>query len=60
MISIDGAFTKPAAVECAKLGAEVYVSGVFTVFRQAEPLPEACRLFEKMLCDAVGQQTVNG
>ena len=60
LISVDGAITKPAAVECAKLGAEVFVTGIYTVFQQELPIPEACRAFEKMLCEAVGQETVNG
>ena len=55
LISVDGAITMPAAVECAKLGAEVFVTGIFTVFQQDIPIAPACRRFEKTLHDAIAQ-----
>ena len=52
LISIDGGVDKLSAAECARLGAEIYVTGIYTVFGQPEGIAQACRNFKKLLCDA--------
>ncbi|GHU30037.1 ribulose-phosphate 3-epimerase [Betaproteobacteria bacterium] len=54
LISIDGAVNYPNAIECARRGAEVYVTGVFTVFRQQDGIADACRRFQRTLEAEVG------
>jgi len=49
LISVDGGVDYPNALACARLGAEVYVTGNFTVFKQDLPLAEACRKFQKVM-----------
>jgi ribulose-phosphate 3-epimerase len=49
LISIDGAVNYPNAIECARRGAEVYITGIFTVFRQPDGIVEACRRFQRTL-----------
>lgn len=53
LISIDGGVDYPNAVECARRGAEVYVTGIYTVFRQPDSIADACRRFEKTLYGAI-------
>lgn len=53
LISIDGGVDYPNAVECAKRGAEVYITGIYTVFRQPDGITEACRRFERTLQAAI-------
>ncbi len=57
LISVDGAITMSGAAECAKLGAEVFVTGIFTVFQQDIPIADACRRFEKTMYEAIGEET---
>jgi ribulose-phosphate 3-epimerase len=54
LISIDGGVDYPNAIECARRGAEVYVTGIYTVLRQPDGIVEACRRFQRTLEDAVG------
>ena len=54
LISIDGGVDYPHAIECARLGAEVYVTGIFTVFQQPDGISAACRRFKKTLTEACG------
>ncbi|MDR2450552.1 MAG: ribulose-phosphate 3-epimerase [Candidatus Accumulibacter sp.] len=49
LISIDGGVDTPNAIECARRGAEVYVTGIYTVFRQQDGIAEACRRFRRTL-----------
>ncbi|MDR1934894.1 MAG: ribulose-phosphate 3-epimerase [Candidatus Accumulibacter sp.] len=56
LISIDGGVDYPNAIECARRGAEVYVTGIYTVFRQPDGIAEACRRFQRTL-DPSGQKT---
>ena len=53
LISIDGGVDYPNAVECVKLGAEVYVTGAYTVFSQPEGITEACRKFNRIMNETV-------
>lgn len=46
LISIDGGVDYENAVKCAKLGAEVYVTGIYTVFNQPEGIENACLRFK--------------
>ncbi|MCL2580722.1 MAG: ribulose-phosphate 3-epimerase [Oscillospiraceae bacterium] len=47
LISIDGGVDMENAVKCAKLGAEIYITGIFTVFKQPEGLEQACLNFKE-------------
>ena len=47
LISIDGGVDMEYAVKCAQLGAEVFVTGVFTVFNQPEGIEQACLNFKE-------------
>jgi ribulose-phosphate 3-epimerase len=49
LISIDGGVDTPNAIECARRGAEVYVTGIHTVLRQPDGIVEACRRFSRAL-----------
>ena len=49
LISIDGGIDYPNAIECAKLGAEVYVTGIYTVFSQSEGITAACQKFNRIM-----------
>ena len=51
LISIDGGVDYPNAIECARRGAEVYVTGIYTVFQQEDGITAACRRFNKTLTD---------
>lgn len=53
MISIDGGVDYPNAIECARRGAEIYVTGIYTVFQQEDGITTACRRFNKTLTDAL-------
>lgn len=53
LISIDGGVDYPNAIECARRGAEVYVTGVFTVFQQPDGIIDACKRFQKTMTEAV-------
>ena len=47
LISIDGGVDMESAITCAKMGAEVFVTGIYTVFAQPEGIVSACKHFEK-------------
>ncbi len=47
LISIDGGIDYPNSRECLKRGAEILVTGIYTVFNQTDSLTEACIRFEK-------------
>ncbi len=51
LISIDGGVDYPNAIECARRGAEVYVTGIYTVFQQEDGIAAACRRFRKTLSE---------
>lgn len=53
LISIDGGVDTPHAIECARLGVEIYITGNFTVFKQSVNLKEACVQFKKVLYSAL-------
>lgn len=53
LISIDGGVDYPNAIECARRGAEIYVTGIFTVFRQPDGIADACVRFRQTLTSAV-------
>jgi len=55
LISIDGGVDYPNAIECAKMGAEVYITGIYTVFNQPDGITAACRRFKKTLYDAIAE-----
>ncbi len=53
LISIDGGVDYANAIECAKLGAEIYVTGIYTVFNQPDGITLACKRFKNTLMDAI-------
>jgi ribulose-phosphate 3-epimerase len=55
LISIDGGVDYPNAIECARRGAEVYVTGIYTVFRQQDGVADACRRFQRTLEAEIGR-----
>ena len=48
LISIDGSVDMENAKACAELGAEVFVTGAYTVFHQDVGIAEACRRFVRL------------
>lgn len=46
LINVDGAITYEALIPCIRRGANVIVTGIFTVFRQPEGIEQACRKFD--------------
>lgn len=52
LISIDGGVDYPNAIECAKRGAEIYVTGIYTVFNQPDCLSDACVRFQTTIENA--------
>lgn len=53
LISVDGGIDYPNAIECAKMGANVFITGNYTVFRQGLPLDDACRKFQTTMEEAI-------
>ena len=53
LISIDGGVDYPNAFECAKRGAEIYITGIFTVFAQPEGITEACKKFNMLMNEVI-------
>ena len=53
LISIDGGVDYPNAIKCAKLGAEIYVTGIYTVFNQPDGIISACKRFKDTLHHAL-------
>ena len=53
LISIDGGVDYPHAIKCAELKAEVFVTGIYTVFQQEDGISAACRRFKSTLKKAV-------
>jgi len=53
LISIDGGVDMDNAIKCARLGAEVYVTGIYTVFNQPVGLEAACRQFKEIVLSSV-------
>lgn len=47
LISIDGGIDMEHSVECMKRGAEILISGIYTVFRQSDGLEKACARYQK-------------
>ncbi len=53
LISVDGGIDMEHAKECARIGAEVFITGAFTVFKQDVGLSDACKRFQTILEDEV-------
>ena len=49
LISIDGGVDMPNAKACSRMGANVFVTGIYTVFEQEDGIVSACKRFERML-----------
>ena len=53
LINVDGAMNYEGLVPCVKRGANVIVTGIFTVFQQPDGIVGACRRFDKTCEDAM-------
>lgn len=47
LISVDGAIDYPNSVRSVEIGADILITGVYTVFNQPDGLAVACRRFQK-------------
>lgn len=47
LINVDGAMNDIGLVPCIRRGANVIVTGIFTVFQQEDGIAEACRRFDE-------------
>lgn len=47
LISIDGGINYPNVHPCVRRGANLFVTGVYTVYRQPDGIPAACQRFEQ-------------
>lgn len=47
LISIDGGINYPNVQPCVRRGANLFVTGVYTVYRQPDGIPAACQRFEQ-------------
>jgi len=57
LISVDGGIDYPNSLEAVKRGADILVTGIYTVFNQSEGLKEACLRFEREIGSAAGYFT---
>ena len=53
-ISIDGGVDMDHAAECARRGAQIFVTGIYTVFNQPDNISAACRRFQREISAAAG------
>lgn len=58
LISIDGGVDMESAVRCAQIGAEVFVTGIYTVFGQPDGIAGACRRFTRTLTAQAGKAVI--
>lgn len=49
LINVDGAINYPNVIPCVHNGANVFVTGIYTVFKQPDGITSACRRFEDEL-----------
>lgn len=47
LINVDGAMNEAGLIPCVRRGANVIVTGIFTVFQQEDGIISACRRFEE-------------
>lgn len=47
LISIDGGINYPNVQPCVRRGANIFVTGIYTVYRQPDGIPAACARFER-------------
>jgi ribulose-phosphate 3-epimerase len=47
LISVDGGIDYPNSIESLKRGADILITGIYTVFNQQDGLTDACLRFEK-------------
>jgi ribulose-phosphate 3-epimerase len=53
LISIDGGIDHQNAIECARRGATVFVTGIYAVFQQEDGITAACRRFATTVMDGL-------
>ena len=51
LISVDGGIDYPNSYASVKLGADILITGIYTVFNQPDSLSEACLRFEKAMSE---------
>ncbi len=49
LISVDGAIDYPNSIKSVRLGADILITGIYTVFNQPDGLTAACMRFQKEL-----------
>ena len=47
LINVDGAINSESLIPCVRRGANIIVTGIFTVFRQPDGILSACRRFDE-------------
>ncbi|MCM3760018.1 ribulose-phosphate 3-epimerase [Alkalihalobacillus oceani] len=47
LISVDGGIDYPNAIESVKRGADILITGIYTIFNQSVGLTEACKKFQQ-------------
>jgi len=55
LINVDGAINEAGLVPCIRRGANVIVTGIFTVFQQEDGIVSACRRFEEACERGIGE-----
>jgi ribulose-phosphate 3-epimerase len=53
VITIDGGVDIPIGIACVQRGADILITGTFTVFNQPEGIENACKHFNKVMSDVV-------
>lgn len=60
LINVDGAMTYEGLVPCIRRGANVIVTGIFTIFQQPEGIVEACRRFDRVCAQTMAGGFMDG
>ena len=55
---MDGAITYEGLTPCIQRGANVIVTGIFTVFQQPDGIVSACKRFDRTCEDALAAELI--
>lgn len=58
LINVDGAMTYEGLTPCIQRGANVIVTGIFTVFQQPDGIVSACKRFDRTCKDALAAELI--
>ena len=56
LISIDGGINYPNVQPCVRRGANMFVTGIYTVYHQPDGIYSACKRFEREMALGLEQQ----